>query len=173
MLRKQNIFLIGPMGVGKSSVGRLLAKQLQKNFFDSDQVVESLTGANIAWIFDIEGEAGFRKREAKVIDDLTNKQNIILSTGGGTVVTKENRQFLSQRGTVIFLHANLDNQYKRTRRDENRPLLQTENVREKIDQLWDDRLPLYEEIADYTFDTSDKSVTIVCQEIVNKLTNDA
>ena len=170
-MKINNIFLIGPMGAGKSTIGRALAKELKLNFFDSDEEIEERTGTDIAWIFDIEGEAGFRKREQKVIDDLTKKQSILLATGGGAVETPQNRTALTARGTVIYLRTSLEHQYDRTRRDAKRPLLHTEDVRGKIDELWASREPHYSSMADYIFDTDKDSVRSITNEIVKRLTD--
>lgn len=166
MTKIRNIFLVGPMGAGKSTIGRAVAEQLNMDFYDSDQVIEKRTGADIAWIFDIEGEEGFRKREAAVINDLTQKQNIVLATGGGAIVTPENRQALASRGTVVYLRTSLETQYVRTRHDEKRPMLHTEDVWGRLNSLWDQREPLYVELADVSFETDGLSVKVVANEIV-------
>ena len=165
MLKKNNIFLIGPMGAGKSTIGRALAKELHCDFYDSDQVIEQRTGADLAWIFDIEGEEGFRKREQQVIEELTQLQGIVLATGGGAIIMTENRNALAARGTVIYLKTSLDMQYKRTKRAAKRPLLRTENVKQTIDKLWEQREPLYNEIADLSFDTDSLSLRAIVNEI--------
>lgn len=169
MSRVPNIFLIGPMGAGKSTIGKAVAKQLQLVFYDTDHVIEDRTGADITWIFDIEGEAGFRKREAQVIDELTQKQNIVLATGGGAITTPENRTALAGRGTVVYLYTSLEHQYERTRHDAKRPMLQTDNVEARIQELWAQREPLYTEIADYTFNTDGLGVKSVANEIVKRI----
>ena len=169
MLKLGNIFLVGPMGAGKSTIGRLLAKELSMQFFDSDEVIEDRTGADIAWIFDIEGETGFRKREQLVIDELTQKNDIILATGGGVVLSPENRAALAGRGTVVYLKTSLDAQLDRTRHDTRRPLLQTENVENKLRELWSEREPLYNELADLSFDTDDYSAKVLTNQIISKL----
>lgn len=173
MARIQNIFLIGPMGAGKSTIGRAIAKELKLDFYDTDQEIEARTGADITWIFDIEGEEGFRKREASVIDDLSQRQNIVLATGGGAIVTPENRVALAARGTVIYLKTSLDSQYERTRHDEKRPLLQTDDVWERLNDLWNEREPLYREIADISFETDGLSVKLVANDIVKYLRDEA
>lgn len=170
MVKKiRNIFLIGPMGAGKSTIGRSVAKLLKMEFYDSDQVIEEKTGADIAWIFDIEGEAGFREREKGVIEELTQMQNIVLATGGGTIVTPENRIALAARGVVVYLRTSLDQQFERTRKDAKRPLLQTTNVKERLDELWEQREPHYDEIADMTFHTDGLTVNAVANEIIKQL----
>jgi shikimate kinase len=166
ILKVKNIFLIGPMGAGKSTIGRSLAKELKMEFYDSDEEIEHRAGADIAWIFDIEGEEGFRVREAKVIDDLSLKQNIVLATGGGAITTPENRTVLAARGTVVYLRSSLESQYERTRRDAKRPLLHTEDVHGRLVELWEEREPLYRELADMVFDTDKLTVKAVATQIV-------
>jgi len=126
MAEKRNIYIVGPMGAGKSTIGRQIAQQLHLEFFDSDSEIERRTGAEIAWVFDVEGEDGFRKREASVIGDLTEKQGVVLATGGGSIISKEVRNKLSARGFVVYLETTIDKQVARTQRDKRRPLLQTE-----------------------------------------------
>ena len=116
-----NIFLVGPMGAGKTTIGRLLAKEMKLDFLDSDHEIESKTGANISWIFDMEGEAGFRERESKMIEELSAHKKIVLATGGGAVLSEQNRRFLQSRGTVIYLMTTINQQVERTRRDQKRP----------------------------------------------------
>lgn len=163
---KNNIFLVGPMGAGKTSVGRYLARHLDKDFYDSDEEIEKKLGVSLTWIFDLEGMAGFRAREMKVIDGLSSLSNIVLSTGGGCVETKEVRDFLRQRGIVIYLEVTLQTQLNRLKRDKKRPLLQGENPQEVLIRLWEEREPIYEEIADLTIITDDRSVRDVCDEIL-------
>ena len=157
------------MGAGKSSVGRQLAKALQCTFIDSDQVIEERTGVSIPLIFDIEGEEGFRQREEQVIDELTGKHGIVLATGGGAVLRETNRQHLRERGTVIYLAATVDQLYERTRRDRNRPLLQTEDPRARIEELLTHRDPLYREIAHHVIKTDGQSVRHVVSHILHAL----
>lgn len=161
-----NIFLVGPMGAGKTSVGRYLAKQLNKDFYDSDQEIERAMGVSLTWIYDIEGLAGFRQREMKAIDQLSQLSNIVLSTGGGCVETPEVREFLRQRGTVIYMEVSLQTQLNRLKRDKKRPLLQGDNPRDVLIKLWEEREPYYEEIADFTVITDNRSVADVCNEIL-------
>jgi shikimate kinase len=150
MAEKRNIFLIGPMGAGKSTIGREIADRLHLEFFDSDQEIERRTGADIAWVFDLEGEEGFRKREETVIEDLSEKQGIVLATGGGSVISTNVRNRLSARGIVVYLETTIDKQVARTQRDRRRPLLQTaEKPRTVLENLAVERNPLYEDIADY------------------------
>ncbi|MEC8296429.1 MAG: shikimate kinase AroK, partial [Pseudomonadota bacterium] len=166
---KRNIFLVGPMGAGKSTIGRHLADELHLDFFDSDQEIERRTGADIAWIFDLEGEDGFRKREENVINDLTDKQGIVLATGGGSIVTKAVRNRLSARGIVVYLQTTIDKQVARTQRDKRRPLLQNENPEQVLRDLAEMRNPLYEEVADYIVDTDDQSARAVANQIISKI----
>ena len=169
MAEKRNIFLVGPMGAGKSTIGRHLADELHLDFFDSDQEIECRTGADIAWIFDLEGEDGFRKREENVINDLTDKQGIVLATGGGSIVTKAVRNRLSARGIVVYLQTTIDKQVARTQRDKRRPLLQNEDPEQVLRDLAEMRNPLYEEVADYIVDTDDQSARAVANQIISKI----
>jgi shikimate kinase len=169
MAEKRNIFLVGPMGAGKSTIGRHLADELHLDFYDSDQEIERRTGADIAWIFDLEGEEGFRKREEDVINELTDKQGIVLATGGGSVVNKAVRNRLSARGIVVYLQTTIDKQVARTQRDKRRPLLQNDNPEQVLRDLAEERNPLYEEVADYVVETDDQSARAVANQIVNKI----
>jgi shikimate kinase len=169
MAEKRNIFLVGPMGAGKSTIGRHLADQLHLEFYDSDQEIERRTGADIAWVFDIEGEEGFRNREEKVISDLTEKQGIVLATGGGSIISKGVRNRLSARGIVVYLQTTIDKQVARTQRDKKRPLLQKEDPEEVLKNLAESRNPLYEEVADYVVDTDDQSARAVANQIIEKI----
>ncbi len=157
------------MGAGKSTIGRHLAQMLHLEFYDSDQEIESRTGADIAWVFDVEGEEGFRRREAQVIADLTEKQGIVLATGGGSVQSKDIRNYLSARGIVVYLETTIDKQVARTQRDKRRPLLQVDNPREVLEDLADVRNPLYEEIADVIVKTDEQSAKVVANQIIDKL----
>jgi shikimate kinase len=165
-----SLFLTGPMGAGKSTIGRQLAKQLGLPFHDSDHEIESRTGVDIPLIFELEGEAGFRKREATVIDELTRLPNIVLATGGGAVLDPANREHLKTRGRVIYLHTSVNHQLKRTRKDRNRPLLQTGNPRKKLEELMAVRDPLYREIAGIIIDTDGMRVRDVVKIIMQRLT---
>jgi shikimate kinase len=170
MAEKRNIFLVGPMGAGKSTIGRHLAEQLHLDFFDSDHEIESRTGADIAWVFDVEGEAGFRVREEKVIDELTEKQGIVLATGGGSVASKEVRNRLSARGIVVYLETPIEKQVARTPRDKRRPLLQTEDdSRTVLERLAKERNALYEDVADFTVKTDEQSAKVVASQIIRKI----
>lgn len=166
IVKVHNIFLIGPMGAGKSTIGRTLAKDLKLEFYDSDEVIEERCGADISWIFDVEGEDGFRKREQKVIDELTQKNNIVLATGGGVIMTPENRNALAGRGTVIYLKTSLQQQYERTKRDTKRPLLQTDDLETRLEDLRKEREPFYEELADISFETDKLTVKAVANNII-------
>lgn len=167
--KPHNIFLIGPMGVGKTTIGRHLAKELGLEFYDSDREVEQRTGADIPWIFDVEGEKGFRAREAAVIEELTSKSGIVLATGGGSVLCKKNRKFLGSRGTVVFLDTSVDLQLKRTSKDKKRPLLQLDNRREVLENLREIRDPLYNELADITVFVADSSSKKVVTGIIQQI----
>ena len=170
MAEKRNIFLVGPMGAGKSTIGRHLAEQLHLDFYDSDQEIEERTGADIAWVFDVEGEAGFRIREEKVIDELTEKQGIVLATGGGSVASKDVRNRLSARGIVVYLETPIEKQVARTQRDKRRPLLQTaEDSRTVLERLAKERNTLYEDVADFTVKTDEQSAKVVASQIIRKI----
>ena len=170
MAEKRNIFLIGPMGAGKSTIGRELAERLHLQFFDSDHEIERRTGADIAWVFDLEGEEGFRKREETVIDELSEKQGIVLATGGGSVISLQVRNRLSARGIVVYLETTIDKQVARTQRDRRRPLLQTStDSRTVLENLAVERNPLYEDIADVIIKTDDQSAKVVAHKIIERL----
>jgi len=169
MAEQRNIFLIGPMGAGKSTIGRHLAQMLHLNFHDSDGEIEKKTGADIAWIFDVEGEEGFRNREADMIDELSQKHGIVLATGGGAVVRTENRGFLSARGIVVYLKTSVDKQLARTLKDKRRPLLQAEDPRQVLEALAETRNLLYDEAADYTIETDEQSAKVVASQIITLL----
>ena len=169
MAKNQNIFLIGLMGAGKTTIGRQIASELSLEFFDSDHEIENRTGVTITHIFDIEGENGFRKRETAMLDELTEKKGIVLATGGGAILKTENRQFLMSRGTTIYLYANIDTLLERTSKDRNRPLLQTEDPKAKLEELLEIRDPLYRETADIIIDTGKDSVRLALKEILEKL----
>ena len=166
---KRNIFLIGPMGVGKTTIGRTLSAYLRLEFIDSDQEIERRAGANIAWIFDVEGESGFRDRETAVIDDLTQRQGILLATGGGSVLRAVNRHNLSARGVVLFLDTSLEMQIKRTAKDKKRPLLQTDDPASVLRRLKVERDPLYNELADIKVTVGDNKTRRIMSMIMKKL----
>lgn len=169
MAKNQNIFLIGLMGAGKTTIGRQIASELSLDFFDSDHEIEKRTGVTITHIFDIEGEAGFRKRETAMLDELTGNKGVVLATGGGAILKPENRQFLMSRGTTIYLYADIDTLLERTAKDRNRPLLQTEDPKAKLEELLAIRDPLYRETADIIIDTGKDSVRLAIKEILEKL----
>jgi len=169
MAEKRNIFLVGPMGAGKSTIGRHLADELHLEFFDSDHEIERKTGADIAWIFDLEGEEGFRKRELDIINELSDKQGIVLATGGGSIITQAVRNRLSARGIVVYLQTTIDKQVARTQRDKRRPLLQNDDPETVLRDLAESRNPLYEEVADYVVDTDDQSARSVANQIIQKI----
>ena len=169
---RQNIYFVGLMAVGKSTIGRLLARSLGREFFDSDQVIEDRAGAPVAWIFDVEGERGFRDREQAVIDELTRKEGIVLATGGGAVLRPANRNALAGRGCVVHLDSTIDQLVERTCRDRNRPILQVGDRRETLNRLLADRSHLYTEIADYRFFTDDQSAGALARKIERTLQDD-
>ena len=163
--QKGNIILIGPMGSGKTSTGKMLAKEMGYVFLDTDEEVTKRTGVSIAYIFDVEGEEGFRKRECLALKECLNDNNTILSTGGGIVLSKENRDLLQDRGTVVYLQTSIRSQVKRTASTNNRPLLQNKDPEETLEKLMLTRAPLYEEIADITIMTDNKSLQEMSKEI--------
>jgi len=169
MKQPKNIFLVGPPGAGKSAVGRRLAQGLHLGFVDSDDEIESRTGVDIPFIFEKEGEEGFRKREAGVIDDVTRMDNIVLATGGGAVIRPENRTHLGGRGYVIYLYTSVDQQLARTAKGRERPLLENGDRRKTLEKLLAQRDPLYREIADLVVDTDGRKVNSVANEIIGKL----
>lgn len=164
-----NIILVGLMGSGKTSVGKVLARLLGKSFVDSDHEIERVTGVRIPVIFEIEGETGFRARERKMIEELTARENILLATGGGAVLADANRALLKARGTVIYLHAPVKSLLKRTMRDRNRPLLQVADPAAKFQSLYEQRDPLYREVAHLVVDTGNQSVRSLAGQIEAKL----
>ncbi len=166
-----NVFLIGPMGAGKSTIGRHLAELLGKEFVDADHELERRTGASIALIFEIEGESGFRKRESALLDELTQRNNIVLATGGGAILAEENRTLLRERGTVVYLDADIDTLTARTRRDRSRPLLHASGAepRARLAQILSEREPLYRQQADVIMPTSRRSPATVARKIAAAL----
>jgi shikimate kinase len=157
------------MGVGKTTIGKLLAQELDLTFVDSDLEIEARAGANIAWIFDVEGEQGFRDRETAVLDELTSRQGILLSTGGGSVLREENRQFLRSRGVVVHLDTSLELQIRRTEKDKKRPLLQGKDHREVLTKLKAERDPIYQSVADVSYFVGDESSKKVVTGILRQL----
>jgi shikimate kinase len=165
----KNVFLVGPMGVGKSTIGRQLAKLLRMEFDDTDHEIQRRTGVDIPTIFDFEGEEGFRRRERAVVEELTGGTGLVLATGGGVVLDSDNRRCLSGRGVVVYLSCSPEQQYDRTRQDRNRPLLQTENPMSKLQDLMEEREPIYRELADLVISTEKRSAVVVAKEIVLRL----
>lgn len=163
------LFLIGPMGAGKSTIGRRLARELKLRFIDSDREIELQTGVDIPRIFDIEGEAGFRKREEDMIDQLSQVDGIVLATGGGAILSERTRSRLSDRGVAVYLKTSVDEQVRRTRKDRRRPLLQTDDPRTRLQTLLDERAPLYESTAHVTVNTDHGSIPRVVREIIEHL----
>ncbi len=168
-MKENNIYLVGLMGAGKTTVGKLIAKQTGKEFHDSDLEIKCKTGVSIPYIFEVEGEAGFRARETAAIQELVRQENIVLATGGGAVLSAENRQLLKENGTVIYLRATVNELWARTRHDRNRPLLQTGNPQAKLAELYEIRDPLYREVADLIVDTSRQNVSFLVNQILQKL----
>jgi len=169
MLDAGNIFLVGPMGSGKTAVGRRLAERLGLEFVDSDTEIESRTGVDIPYIFDREGEPGFRARECEVLDALTNRHGVLVATGGGAILDAGTRERLRRRGCVVYLRTSVGQQLARTRRGDQRPLLRTEDPRGTLERLMQQRAPLYEETADLTVDTDGRRVAAVVEEIAARL----
>jgi shikimate kinase len=169
-MQKSNIYLVGPMGAGKSTIGRVLAAELHLPFRDSDRVIEERTGADIPWIFDMEGEEGFRERESAVLSELASDQWAVIATGGGIILRPENRQLMRASGYVVYLTASIEQLVERTSRDKKRPLLQVENPRQKIVELLALRDPLYRESADFVVNTDRRSPKVVAQEISSLIT---
>ena len=169
MTHPKNLFLVGPMGAGKSAVGRQLARLLHLEFLDSDEEIETRTGVDIPFIFEKEGEEGFRIREVKVIDDLSQREGVVLATGGGAVVDPESRSRLGARGFVVYLYTSVQQQLDRTQRGRNRPLLDNGDKETVLEELMAVRDPLYREIADLTVDTDGRRVQTVAREIHESL----
>lgn len=170
MKHPKNVFLIGPMGAGKSAVGRQLARLLHLTFMDSDEEIEARTGVDIPFIFEKEGEEGFRTREVKVIDDLSNRDGVVLATGGGAVMSAESRSRLGARGYVVYLKTSVNQQLSRTSRGRDRPMLENGDRRDVLEKLITEREPLYFEIADLTVNTDGRRVHAVANEIVDAIT---
>jgi shikimate kinase len=160
------IILVGMPGSGKTTIGKSLARHLRKPFIDLDHHIEQRCGVKIPIIFEIEGEAGFRKRETTVLEEVMAQDNMVLATGGGAILSETNRQLLSNGGCVIYLKASVEDLYRRTSRDQNRPLLKSANPRKRLTELLAQRAPLYESIADITIETGAGSITSVVQKII-------
>lgn len=168
-MRTQNLFLIGPMGAGKTTVGKQLAEYFHMEFIDSDHEIQRRTGVDIPTIFEFEGESGFRQREGAVIDELTARDGVVLATGGGVIMGEENRKLLSARGVVIYLYCSVSQQYERTHRDKNRPLLNTPDPMAKLTELMLVRDPLYRQTADMVVSTEGRNTHSVVQDIRKSL----
>lgn len=167
--RANNVFLIGPMGSGKTAVGKQLARLLHLHFYDSDAEIEHRCGVDIPYIFEKEGEAGFREREREVIDSLTQMQDVIIATGGGAVLSESNREHLASRGRVVYLQTSVDQQLERTRHGRQRPLLYTDDPERRLRELMTFRGPLYEAIATLVVCTDGRQVRAVADEVVQRL----
>jgi shikimate kinase len=161
------------MGAGKTTIGRLIAKQMGMTFYDSDHEIERKTGVKIPLIFELEGEAGFRKRETAAIEELSQLNNIVMATGGGAVLLPENREFLKNNGKVIYLRANVHDLWVRTRNDKTRPLLQGGNIKQKLERLYIERDPIYSALADYIVPTGAQSAVEITHHIEQLLETDA
>ena len=164
----ERIVLVGPMGAGKSTIGRLLARELDFRFYDSDREIEARTGADIPWIFDVEGEPGFRLRETQILEDLMALTRVVVATGGGAVMRPENRALLS-RGLVIYLKTTVEQQYERTRLDRNRPLLQNDDPYGVLERLFAERDPVYAELADIVLMTDRKNPRLVARQLAQRI----
>ena len=164
-----NVYLVGMMGAGKTTVGRLLARRLKLRFLDSDHEIETRCGVKIPLIFEIEGEAGFRAREAQAIAELTALDGVVLATGGGAVLSEANRQSLAARGTVVYLRAKPEDLYARVKHDRNRPLLATASPLERMRELYAERDPLYREAADLIVETGSQNAQVLARRLLDKL----
>lgn len=165
----KRVVLVGPMGAGKSTIGRLLARELGYRFLDSDRIIEERCGANIPWIFDVEGEDGFRQRETAMLDELSGETGTVLATGGGAVMRAENHGLLKKNAVVVYLKTSIDQQVERTRKDRNRPLLQNDDPEGVLRRLFAIRDPLYTELADIVMFTDRKSPRLVVRQLVNRI----
>ena len=163
------IFIVGPVASGKSVIGKKLAKTLAVNFVDTDKEIEKNSGVDISWIFEVEGEEGFRKREEKLLREVSKKENSVISTGGGTIIGKQNRELMTSKGKVVYLEASIQVQLERTLEDKSRPLLNKGNKEETLISLKERREHLYNEIADITIKQEGKSHNKIVQEIIDKL----
>lgn|SRR5690625_310826 len=163
------VFLVGMMGAGKTTIGRALARKLDWQFVDLDHELEARCGVRVSTIFDIEGEQGFRKRERELLDECTRRTGIVLATGGGAVLDPRNRQHLRERGVVVYLRASVDELFRRVERDRNRPLLQTDDPRQRLQDLLEQREPLYDEVAHLVFDTGDMPIAQTTRILLRQL----
>lgn len=170
-MNPKNVFLIGPPGAGKSTIGRMLAAKLGFDFLDTDHVIEQRTGADISWIFDVEGESGFRDREHQVLAEMVLETNVVVATGGGIVLRPENRSLLSALDVVVYLEASLQQLLVRTSKDKKRPLLQVENPSERIAALLAERSPFYESVCDLKINTDGHSPKSTVQTILQQISN--
>lgn len=168
-LSSGNIILVGMMGAGKSTMGRVLAKHTGKQYIDSDVEIQNRTGVSIPYIFDVEGEDGFRQRESAVIEDVLCKENIVLATGGGAILSSGNRKRMAGNGIIVYLQASVNELWQRTRHDKNRPLLQTGNPQEKLAELFCQRDPLYMEVADVVIQTGKQNVHGLMLQLVGRI----
>jgi len=166
---ESNLILVGMMGAGKTTVGRLLARRLKRSFYDADEEIERRCGVGIPVIFDIEGEPGFRARETQVIAELCALDNAVLATGGGAVLAEENRRIIAARGIVVYLHARPPQLWQRVRHDRNRPLLATADPQKTLDALYAERDPFYREVADLVVDTGKQSVQTLAKDLLTRL----
>ncbi len=166
---ESNILLVGMMGAGKTTVGKSLASYLNKTFIDSDHEIQKRTGVKISVIFEIEGEAGFRKREAEMLRELLKINNIVLATGGGVILNKENRELLKQNGTIVYIRATVDDLWNRTRHDKSRPILQTLDLQAKLAELYDQRDPIYRETAHVIVESGKQSILQMVKLIAQQL----
>ena len=167
MKKYKNIYLVGLMGSGKTTLGKILSKKIDKQFYDSDQVIEETLGVDVPIIFEYEGEAGFREREKDILKELVGIQNIVLATGGGIILSKSNRDLLAKNGIVIYLKSNQKDLILRMKNDKTRPLLKNGNIEEIIKKLCKEREPLYEEIADFEIMTKNKRIHEIVNEIIS------
>ncbi len=165
----RNIYLVGMMGAGKTSIGRLLSKRSRRRFYDSDHVIEERTGVTIPTIFDLEGEQSFRDREEAVIAELARLSNIVLATGGGAVLRENNRQALCSSGIIVYLRGSVEDLWRRTRKDKNRPLLLTDNPRQKLAEIYSVRDPIYSSVADIIIETGNPSIQSLEQDVEARL----
>ena len=164
-----NIYLVGMMGAGKTTVGKLLARRLKRRFVDSDYEIERRCGVRIPVIFDIEGESGFRGREAQAIAELTALDGVVLATGGGAVLSAANRRYLTSRGTTVYLHARPEDLCWRLRHDKNRPLLDTSDPLRRLQELYAERDPVYRQVADIVIESGTQSIQALARELLIKI----
>ena len=169
MRSSDNLYLVGPMGVGKTTIGKLIAKKLKREFIDLDEEIEHRAGAAISWIFDVEGEQGFRRRESELLAECVQRSNLVVSTGGGIVLGEKNRNLLKGSGIVVFLDASVDQLYERTIKDKKRPLLQVPDRKAAIRELKNTRDPLYREVADLVVEVGQKNSRHVTERLCREL----